>query len=167
MSWYKKKKKKLMLFKVDFEKAFDTVSWKYLDHMLLSLGFGSKWRRWIQQMAKMDPRLHIAMQNAVCSGFIRGVVIGTSGHKISHLFYADNVVIISDWNNQDMGNIIRVLQVFYLASGLKINASKANVFGLGVSSQDVKDMASDTGCGSGFGVSYRRGKLALYLLGVV
>ncbi|GJR36945.1 putative RNA-directed DNA polymerase, eukaryota, reverse transcriptase zinc-binding domain protein [Tanacetum coccineum] len=47
MSWYKKKKKNLMLFKVDFEKAFDTVSWKYLDHMLLSLGFGNNWRQWI------------------------------------------------------------------------------------------------------------------------
>jgi hypothetical protein len=63
--------------------------------------------------------------------------------------YADDVVIISDWNNQDMGNIIRVLQVFFLASGLKINVSKSNVFGLGVSSQDIKDIAFDTGCGSG------------------
>ncbi|GKA15089.1 putative RNA-directed DNA polymerase, eukaryota, reverse transcriptase zinc-binding domain protein [Tanacetum coccineum] len=184
MSWYKKKKKKLMLFKVDFEKAFDTVSWKYLDHMLLSLGFGSKWRRWIQVclhsarssvlvndslsseflikrgLRQGDPLshflfiivmegLHIAMQNAVCSGLIREAEIGTSGHKISHLFYTDDVVIISDWNNQDMGNIIRVLQVFYLASGLKINVSKSNVFGLGVSSRDVEDMASDTGCGLG------------------
>nr|GEZ75021.1 RNA-directed DNA polymerase, eukaryota [Tanacetum cinerariifolium] len=50
---YKKKKKKLILLKVDFEKAFDTVSWKYLNHMLLSLGFGSKWRRWIQDIEDM------------------------------------------------------------------------------------------------------------------
>ncbi|GKB41608.1 hypothetical protein Tco_0886550 [Tanacetum coccineum] len=48
-----------------------------------------------------------------------------------------------------MGNIIRVLQVFYLASGLKINVSKSNMFGLGMSSQDIKDMAFDTGCGLG------------------
>ncbi|GKD20495.1 RNA-directed DNA polymerase, eukaryota, reverse transcriptase zinc-binding domain protein, partial [Tanacetum coccineum] len=91
--------------------------------------------------------LRIAMQNVVCSGLIREAVIGTSGHKNSHLFYADDMVIISYWNNQDMSNIIRVLQVFDLASGLKINVSKSNVLGLGVSSQDVKDMASDTCCG--------------------
>nr|GEV21556.1 hypothetical protein [Tanacetum cinerariifolium] len=63
MSWYKKKEKNMILFKVDFEKAFDTV--------------------------------------------------------------------------------------FYLASGLKINVVQSNVFGLGVSSQDVEDTASDTGCGPG------------------
>ncbi|GJY12022.1 RNA-directed DNA polymerase, eukaryota, reverse transcriptase zinc-binding domain protein [Tanacetum coccineum] len=48
IDWYKKRKKKMMLFKVDFEKAFDTVSWKYLDFMLHNLGFGSTWRSWIK-----------------------------------------------------------------------------------------------------------------------
>nr|GEW86379.1 RNA-directed DNA polymerase, eukaryota, reverse transcriptase zinc-binding domain protein [Tanacetum cinerariifolium] len=33
---------------VDFEKAFDSVSWEYLDYALLTLGFGSKWRSWIR-----------------------------------------------------------------------------------------------------------------------
>ncbi|GJS83818.1 putative RNA-directed DNA polymerase, eukaryota, reverse transcriptase zinc-binding domain protein [Tanacetum coccineum] len=28
IDWYKKRKKKMMLFKVDFEKAFDSVSWR-------------------------------------------------------------------------------------------------------------------------------------------
>ncbi|GKF88704.1 hypothetical protein Tco_0259581, partial [Tanacetum coccineum] len=27
IDWYKKKKKKMLIFKVDFEKAFDSVSW--------------------------------------------------------------------------------------------------------------------------------------------
>ncbi|GKE11321.1 RNA-directed DNA polymerase, eukaryota [Tanacetum coccineum] len=34
--------------------------------------------------------------------------------------------------------------VFFLASGLKINVSKSNVYGLGVSPRDVEDMASHT-----------------------
>nr|GEU84038.1 hypothetical protein [Tanacetum cinerariifolium] len=45
---FKMIKKKILIFKVDFEKAFDLVSWKYLDFVLLSLGFGSKWRSWIR-----------------------------------------------------------------------------------------------------------------------
>nr|GFC38640.1 cysteine-rich receptor-like protein kinase [Tanacetum cinerariifolium] len=46
--WYKKRKKKMLIFKVDFVKAFNSVSWKYLDFILDSLGFGSKWRSWIR-----------------------------------------------------------------------------------------------------------------------
>ncbi|GKG54530.1 hypothetical protein Tco_0560185 [Tanacetum coccineum] len=48
-----------------------------------------------------------------------------------------------------MENIIRVMQVFYLALGLKINISKSNVYGIGVSSEEIEDMARATGCASG------------------
>lgn len=34
-SWAKKVKKKVLLFKVDFEKAFNSVNWNYLDSLLL------------------------------------------------------------------------------------------------------------------------------------
>ncbi|GJV14941.1 RNA-directed DNA polymerase, eukaryota, reverse transcriptase zinc-binding domain protein [Tanacetum coccineum] len=48
IDWYKKRKKKMMLFKVDFEKAFDYVSWRYPDYVVNKLGFGIKWRNWIK-----------------------------------------------------------------------------------------------------------------------
>ncbi|GJT45843.1 RNA-directed DNA polymerase, eukaryota, reverse transcriptase zinc-binding domain protein [Tanacetum coccineum] len=47
-----------------------------------------------------------------------------------------------------MINIIHVLHVFYLASGLKINVSKSNIYGLGMNPQDIEDMARVTRCGS-------------------
>ncbi|XP_071699535.1 uncharacterized protein [Rutidosis leptorrhynchoides] len=37
-----------MIFKVNFEKQYDTGSWKFLDHMLMLLGFGEQWRKWIR-----------------------------------------------------------------------------------------------------------------------
>ena len=36
-----------MVFKVDFEKAFDSLRWDYLDLIMDNLGFGGKWRSWI------------------------------------------------------------------------------------------------------------------------
>ncbi|GKU90798.1 hypothetical protein SLEP1_g4749 [Rubroshorea leprosula] len=45
----KKKKKKAFLFKIDFEKAYDKVSWSFLDHMMQKMGFCEKWRLWIQE----------------------------------------------------------------------------------------------------------------------
>ncbi|GJW49663.1 RNA-directed DNA polymerase, eukaryota [Tanacetum coccineum] len=46
--WCKSKKKQTLIFKVDFEKAFDSVRWDYLDDVLNLFGFGAKWRSWIQ-----------------------------------------------------------------------------------------------------------------------
>ncbi|GJR87200.1 RNA-directed DNA polymerase, eukaryota [Tanacetum coccineum] len=47
ISWCKFKKSHGMIFKVDFEKAFDSVKWDYLDETLKAFGFGIKWRKWI------------------------------------------------------------------------------------------------------------------------
>ncbi|GKC34586.1 hypothetical protein Tco_1046970 [Tanacetum coccineum] len=40
LSWCKFKKLNGMIFKVDFEKAFDSVKWDYLDETLKAFGFG-------------------------------------------------------------------------------------------------------------------------------
>ncbi|GJW53186.1 RNA-directed DNA polymerase, eukaryota, reverse transcriptase zinc-binding domain protein [Tanacetum coccineum] len=157
----------MLIFKVDFEKDFDSVSWKYLDFVLLSLGFGSKWRSWIRAclhssrasilingsptsefsikrgLRQGDPLslflfilvmegLHCAMSNAVNSGLIRGIKLVSYGIVLSHLFYADDVIITTDWNSHDIDNIIRLLQVKWsqvLSSfekgGLNISSLKA------------------------------------------
>ncbi|GJW11417.1 RNA-directed DNA polymerase, eukaryota, reverse transcriptase zinc-binding domain protein [Tanacetum coccineum] len=184
IQWYKKRKKKMLIFKVDFEKAFDSVSWKYLDFVLHSLHFASKWRSWItaslhssrasilingnptsefsikRGLRQGDPLspflfilvmegLHCVMSNAVSSGLIRGIKLGSSDITLSYLFYADNVVITTDWNSCDIDNIIQVLHVFYLASGLRINIHKSNLYGIGVSNDEISSLASRTGCATG------------------
>ncbi|GKD60766.1 hypothetical protein Tco_1298275 [Tanacetum coccineum] len=97
------------------------------------------------------------LSTAVSSGFIRGVKFGSPELTISHLFYVDDVIITTEWNANDLDNIIRVLQVFYLASGLKINIQKSNIYGIGVSDVDVSSMASNSRCALGsFPFTYLR-----------
>ncbi|GJR17890.1 putative RNA-directed DNA polymerase, eukaryota, reverse transcriptase zinc-binding domain protein [Tanacetum coccineum] len=207
IDWFKKRKKKMLIFKADFEKAFDSVSWKYLYFVLISLGFGSKWRTWIRAchnssrasvlingsptskfsikrgLRQGDPLspflfilimkgLHCAISNAVNSCLIRGVKIGSSDIILSHLFYADDVVITTEWNARDLDNIIRVLHVFYLASGLKINIHKSNIYGIRVSNEEVSIMATSTGCAPGslpftyLGLPIVLGSLGIYYLSI-
>ncbi|GKB30734.1 RNA-directed DNA polymerase, eukaryota [Tanacetum coccineum] len=47
LSRCKYKNQQAMIFKVDFAKAYDSITWDYLDDVLKSFGFGVKWRSWI------------------------------------------------------------------------------------------------------------------------
>ncbi|GKC26690.1 putative RNA-directed DNA polymerase, eukaryota, reverse transcriptase zinc-binding domain protein [Tanacetum coccineum] len=47
VAWYRKRKKELMIFKLDFEKAFDSLRWDFLDLVMDKLSFCFKWRSWI------------------------------------------------------------------------------------------------------------------------
>ncbi|GKC33644.1 putative RNA-directed DNA polymerase, eukaryota, reverse transcriptase zinc-binding domain protein [Tanacetum coccineum] len=40
-------KQKLLLFKVDFKKAFDSVNWGFILDIMRQIGFRFKWRKWI------------------------------------------------------------------------------------------------------------------------
>ncbi|GJY41533.1 putative RNA-directed DNA polymerase, eukaryota, reverse transcriptase zinc-binding domain protein [Tanacetum coccineum] len=117
----------MLIFKVDFEKAFDSGD-PLLPFLFILVMEGH----------------HCAISNAVNSSLIHGVKIGSSDIILSHLFYADDVVITTEWNARDLDNIIRVLYVFYLASGLKINIHKSNIYGIGVSNEEVSIMATST-----------------------
>jgi len=42
----RKCKKELLLFKVDFEKAYSSIDWGYLQAMIARMGFPNLWRKW-------------------------------------------------------------------------------------------------------------------------
>jgi len=42
-------KKELLLFKVNFEKAYDSVDWGYLDAVMERMSFSVLWRKWIKE----------------------------------------------------------------------------------------------------------------------
>jgi hypothetical protein len=44
----KRRKDKCLFFIVDFERAYDTVHWNFLEFMMLRIGFVEGWCRWIR-----------------------------------------------------------------------------------------------------------------------
>jgi hypothetical protein len=44
----KKPGKSCLILKVDFEKAYDSVEWSFLEYMLGRFGFGERWKSWIR-----------------------------------------------------------------------------------------------------------------------
>lgn len=44
-----KTKKKCLILKVDFEKAYDSVNWSFLEYMMRRMGMDEKWRKWIKE----------------------------------------------------------------------------------------------------------------------
>jgi hypothetical protein len=65
----KRSKKECVIFKVDFEKAYDLVSWSFLEYMMIRMGFGNKWRKW--------------MKACVCNGQLSVLVNGCPTEQIN------------------------------------------------------------------------------------
>ncbi|GJY65385.1 RNA-directed DNA polymerase, eukaryota, partial [Tanacetum coccineum] len=180
ISWCKHKNFNGMIFKVDFEKAFDSVKWDYLDKTLKAFGFGQKWCTWIggclknamgsvlvngnpssefqffKGLKQGDPlshflfilimeMLHLSFMRILNVGLYNGISLNDS-FTISHLFYADDVVFVGEWNDTNIYTLLNVLKCFYLASGLKINLHKSKLMGIGVNTSVVETAANLISC---------------------
>nr|GEV45596.1 RNA-directed DNA polymerase, eukaryota [Tanacetum cinerariifolium] len=123
--WCKFKKQQAMVFKVDFEKAYDSVRWDFLQDILTAFGFGPKWCSWIRgclQSATASVLLNGSLTfefqlQAVDAGIFKGLNIETS-FTMSHLFYADDT----------------------------INLKKSHLLGVGLTNEVIEAAAENLGC---------------------
>lgn len=58
-----------LIFKIDFEKAFDRVKWDYVYETLSSMNFGSRWITWIQKLFESS-RISVLVNGAPSEEFI-------------------------------------------------------------------------------------------------
>ncbi|GJR22729.1 RNA-directed DNA polymerase, eukaryota [Tanacetum coccineum] len=152
IQWCKKKRKHLLVFKVDFEKAFDSVRWDFLDDLLFKFGFGGKWRKWIQSCLRSS-RGSIILNGSPTeefqfhkeAGLFNGIQLNSS-INISHLFYADDAVFVGQWCEKNINTLVYILECFFRASGLRINMSKSKLMGLNVDNGKIKEAALKLGC---------------------
>nr|GEX56105.1 RNA-directed DNA polymerase, eukaryota, reverse transcriptase zinc-binding domain protein [Tanacetum cinerariifolium] len=127
LSWFNRKKKQAMIFKVDFAKAYDSIRWDYLDDVLNSFGFGTKWRDWIR--------------GSLSSGKGSILVNGSPTKEFPLLR-----VFIGEWSTDNLKGILKILNCFSLLSGLNINLKKSHLLGIGICDSIVSATASSIGC---------------------
>ncbi|GJR22771.1 RNA-directed DNA polymerase, eukaryota [Tanacetum coccineum] len=102
-----------------------------------------------------DPQVVKEIVTRACVRFGKGglnVVVNLRGIRLnsslslSHLFYADDALIIGEWSSDNLRGIINVLKCFFLASGLQINIHKSQLLGVGVARPEIEAAASSIGC---------------------
>ena len=146
---------------VDFEKAFDSISWKFMHHVLDFFNFGPDFKRWVKVLYT-DAKLCV-IQNGIFSKFfnigrgcrqgdpispylfilcveIMGILIRqnqdmkgiTIGCKEFKLFqYADDTGIFIDGTERSLRNALDLLDQFSKYSGLLPNIEKTKCIWIG------------------------------------
>nr|GEV00563.1 RNA-directed DNA polymerase, eukaryota, reverse transcriptase zinc-binding domain protein [Tanacetum cinerariifolium] len=105
VQWCKSEKKQALVFKVDFEKAYDSVRWDFLDEILRKFGFGDKWCKWIQCCLRSS-RGSIIVNGSPTKefqfGMFHGIKLGGGLVNLSHMFYADDAVFVGNMSRIQM-----------------------------------------------------------------
>ncbi|KAJ0918837.1 putative RNA-directed DNA polymerase [Helianthus annuus] len=86
--------------------------------------------------------LHVMMTKATSSGHFLGVKLPEENMVVTHMLFADDSIFIGEWEENNLKNLKRILRIFYLVSGLKVNPRKSQLFGIGVNEEEVSNLAS-------------------------
>ena len=150
-----------LILLVDFEKAFDSLSWTFINETLKKFNFGKNFIKWINMFQKnsnsriilnghlSDPfNLHRGCRQGdpispylfiLCTEFLtlafrnNNEIQGISLHNKHHKTsqYADDTSVFLKATEQNLRKSLQILTWFYHKSGLKINFSKTKVIPIG------------------------------------
>ena len=84
------------------------------------------------------------MQRAKQNHLFEGISVGRNGVSLSHLQFADDTIVFSKAEIDNLRNIKRVLQCFKDISGLKVNFAKS--VGVGVDANFLEQVKGIFGC---------------------
>nr|GEZ50053.1 hypothetical protein [Tanacetum cinerariifolium] len=143
----KSRKEQALLFKVDYQKAFESVRWDHLDDIMVNLasvvnGKGRFVAAFILQ--KLQSRLMV--RQLTNSYFIEvidtcmfvPILVGENDLVyISYQSYADDVMFNCKGSTSNVNVLMMILHWFFLVPGLKVNVHKSSLHGLGVRSLDI------------------------------
>nr|GEY10064.1 RNA-directed DNA polymerase, eukaryota, reverse transcriptase zinc-binding domain protein [Tanacetum cinerariifolium] len=148
IAWYHKHKQELMVFKVDFEKAFDSIRWEFLDLVMVKLGFGFKWRSWIHGCLR-NSRSYVLINGSPTFEFeiFRGLRQGDPLSPFLFILAMEGLHAIT-CKSVDMG-IFRDISIGQGNMNIShlIYAEDVIFLGVCISNEDVSVMAKVIGCG--------------------
>ncbi|XP_054776745.1 uncharacterized protein LOC129285164 [Prosopis cineraria] len=138
------RKKGWMAIKVDLENAFDKLRWDFIKDTLKDVGLPSRMISAIMQcittptmqiLCKGKPLRSFSPQRGIRQGD-RCLHISSSctiqldrgGIPLSHLFFADDLVLFSETFAAQIAVIQRVLNQFCLSSGQKVSHDKTQIY---------------------------------------
>nr|GEX03168.1 RNA-directed DNA polymerase, eukaryota [Tanacetum cinerariifolium] len=143
IAWYRKHKKNLMVFKVDIEKAFDSLRWDYLDLIMSKFGFGSLWRSWILGCLR-NATSSILINGSPTQEFDiqRGLRQGDSLSTFLFILAMEGLHVLS--RKEESLGLFKGVLIGY--EGLKINVNKCSLLGIGIADIEVSNLANHIGC---------------------
>ena len=74
-----------LVFKIDFEKAYDHIDWDFLDHVLERKGFSSRWRSWMRGC--LSSTMFAILVNVNIKGWVKAYKDLRQGDVLSHFLF--------------------------------------------------------------------------------
>ncbi|GAU51106.1 hypothetical protein TSUD_141480 [Trifolium subterraneum] len=152
----RRRKDECLLFKVDFERAYDTVSWSFLELMMIKMDFSEGWLKWMRACI-FESTMSILINGSPTDDFkvergLRQAIGKFKGFQISDniqfqiLQFADDTILMGEGSWDNIPTIKTILRVFELVSGLKINFVKSKLYGINVDSRILVAGSSFLSC---------------------
>ncbi|RVW53692.1 putative ribonuclease H protein [Vitis vinifera] len=150
-----------VVFKIDFEKAYDHVKWDFLDHVLEKKGFSPRWRKW------MSGCLSSVSFAILVNGSAKGWVKASRGFKTRRPFIPFLFTLVADVLSrmlmraeernmeEELQTLKSLLLVFGHISGLKVNLNKSSIYGINLDQAHLSRLAEMLDCkASGWPILY-------------
>ncbi|XP_026419676.1 uncharacterized protein LOC113315626 [Papaver somniferum] len=131
-----------MALKPDLSKAFDRIEWPFLIGILRSFGFDEKFCGYINQCISTTHfcSLKWLLLNAETKNQISGVKAARNSPDITHLMFADDILIFVQADMHNVVGIMNILAYFGSIYGQMLNLDKSSVYfshNLSPSSRDI------------------------------